>query len=120
MPDGGVVAVEPPLVRPDPPELDHEGRGAEEEDGERVGEDGGEGGQPRHVPGHGAECRHNKHRAISGDSSDVGYGGQGAEIRNCSYVHKMDRESISIPTLDFIIYLIFISTFNLLIHHMKY
>ena len=83
MPDGGVIAVEPPLVRPDPPELDHEGRGAEEEDGERVGEDGGEGGQPRHVPGHGAECRHNKHRAISGDSSDVGYGGQGAEIRNC-------------------------------------
>ena len=74
MPDGGVIAVEPPLVRPDPPELDHYCRGAEEEDGERVGEHGGECGQPRHLPGHGAEC-HNKHRAISGDSSDVGYGG---------------------------------------------
>ena len=41
---------------------------------------------------------------------------EGAEIRN----YKEDRESTSIPTLVFIIYLIFISTFILLIHHMKY
>ena len=44
---------------------------------------------------------------------------EGAEIRN----YKEDRESTSIPTLVFMIYLfdlIFISTFILLIHHMKY
>ena len=41
---------------------------------------------------------------------------EGAEIRN----YKEDRESTSTPTLVFMIYLIFISTFILLIHHMKY
>ena len=30
---------------------------------------------------------------------------EGAEIRNCSNVHKEDRESTSIPTLVFIIYI---------------
>ena len=84
MPDGGVIAVEPPLVRPDPPELDHEGRGAEEEDGERVGEDGGEGGQPRHVPEPSVVTTNTAQSAVTHLMSDTEAGSRDKELQLCS------------------------------------